>query len=75
MSGLMGMMDSICSTKGYVVSYSVDVSPYLKPALGEHTNIATTCLADTNAWSYKELGNKSFWGVIASMIGGIFGAS
>jgi len=74
-SGLMGFMDTLSSTKGYAVSYSVTVSPYLKSTLGEKTNIASSCVVDTNAWSYHELGDHGFWGIIAAKIGGIFSGS
>jgi len=74
-SGLMGFMDTLSSSKGYAVSYPITVSPYLKSTLGDKTNIASACVVDTNAWSYKELGDHSFWGVIASKIGGIFSGS
>ncbi len=74
-SGLMGFMDTLSSSKGCAVSYSLTVNPYLKGFLGEKTNIASSCVVDTNAWSYRELGNHSFWGVIASKIGGIFSGS
>ncbi|MCK5878955.1 MAG: pilus assembly protein [Holophagae bacterium] len=74
-SGLMGLMDTLSSSKGYAVSYSMTVSPFLKSTLGDKTNIASACVVDANAWSYKELGDKSFWGVIAAKIGGIFSGS
>ena len=74
-SGLMGLMDTLSSSKGYAVSYSLPVNHYLKSTLGGKTTIASSCVVDANAWSYKELGDKSFWGVIAAKIGGIFGGS
>jgi hypothetical protein len=74
-STLMDLMDTLSSTKGYAVSYSLTVSPYLKKTLGDKTNIASACVVDTNAWSYKELGDKSFWGVFAAKIGDIFSGS
>ncbi|PJB81116.1 MAG: hypothetical protein CO090_03560 [Acidobacteria bacterium CG_4_9_14_3_um_filter_49_7] len=71
-SGLMGFMDTLSSSKGYVVSYSLTVNHYLKSTLGDKTNIASACVVDTNAWSYKELGDKGFWGIIWEKIGDIF---
>jgi len=71
-SGLMGFMDTLSSTKGYAVSYSLPVNHYLKGFLGNKTTIASSCVVDTNAWSYKELGDKGFWGIIWAKIGDIF---
>ena len=74
-TGLMGFMDTISSSKGYAVSYSLPVNHYLKGFLGDKTTIASSCVVDTNAWSYRELGNHGFWGIIAAKIGGIFSGS
>ena len=71
-SSLMGFMDTLSSTRGYTVAYSLPVNHYLKGFLGDKTTIASSCVVDTNAWSYKELGDKGFWGIIWEKIGDIF---
>ncbi len=73
MNGLMGVMDSLSSTRGYHVAYDLPVLPYLAGFLGNATKIGATCHVDKNCWTYKDVGSfwNALWELIKSLVGGI----
>ena len=73
LSSLMGVMDKLSNTRGYHVSYDMEVLPGLKYLLGDRTKIGAVCHVDKNCWTYKDIGGfwEALWNMIKGLAGGI----
>ena len=72
MSALMGVMDTLSNTRGYHVSYDLEVLPFLKPILGDRTKIGAVCHVDKNTWCWNN-GIHGFWDALWQMIKSLAG--
>ncbi len=78
---LFGVLDTISSTRGYKVSYEIEVKgKFTQKILGDKKKvvISTTYFIDKNTWSHKDVGSllEFLWDILknlAGKIGQIFG--
>lgn len=78
LSMLLGVLDAVSSTKGYKVSYEVEIKgEFTQKILGDKKKIAigTTYYIDKNTWSHKDVGSflNFLWEIIKSLGGDLMG--
>jgi len=74
---LFGALDKVSSTKGYKVSYEIEIKGGItKDILNrDKVSIATTYVVDKNTWSHKDVGGlfDFLWEIIKSLGGDLTG--
>ncbi len=73
---LFGVLDAISSTKGYKVSYEIEVKgKFTQKIIGNKSKvtISTTYFIDKNTWSHKDVGSliEFLWDILKNLAGKI----